>query len=996
MLAAHTRRRLRNDLRCVAWYATATSCCALAVWGCTPEEGCLGGDDGSCVPASACQKVEFQCAAAEISIRRIESGTERPTGAKALGGTGDILLANSRVAAVLDDLSSSHMFAPSGGTLLDLSPAHFAGTDHLNQGFQALGILSADAARYQRVELIDESPHFVAAVFRGKADGRPEMQIVTRYELRPCEPGLRVRTEIYHAGRDPITVFPADAFVWGGRSVTPFIPLRGQGFRQAELHIEELSEAFRDARFVAGDPHTEPNAAYAVVPCDRRLLSGFHSTMLSAVGPPRSVLMPGDSIAFERFVIVAPGQGQAPAVNAALDVRAQLFGERYSTVQGKVVDDSGQPVGGNERAASLLFYEPAPGNNPDAISERTPWAQAVPDENGDFEVRLPKDRDFRTEVHVLGRPTHNRYAFATNTEKLSLGQLPVPRAGTLSAKVMRSDGTPLVAELVLIPAVPTVPEDVNGSVFGEFSHSECAPYLGPPHGASPACNRVLVPPSGAVSFDVPPGSYFVYATHGPFWSLTRERVTLAAHERRELVFVLAPLPLLKPGTLSADFHVHGAASFDSSLPDRDRALSFVATGVDVVAATDHDVITNYEAALHALGLERDVFVMPGVETTGQILFLKPPGSTVPRVVGHYNFWPLRYDPTQRRNGAIDDERLEPGALFDRMQSLMLGRGVIQLNHPYGDAMLGRDSGYLRAIGYDPRRAIPSTADASAEGQFMRRPAGNRSNLDFDTQEVMNGASIEQFLRYRTAWFSFLNQGILRAGTANSDSHTLAIEVLGYPRNLVLGNHSLQGFDMQRFNDSVRNGEMIGTNGPVLTTCISYDSQCRGPSLTAFSPLPNAELFVEVKAAPWIPLEEVRIYANGRLIQRIRINATVADDPFSTEESTLLRHRQLLDLERLLNEAGLFGDAWIVVEAGMSLPRAADLDNDGLVETTDNNGDGEINLADQVGTLSEPGPAELRDPRFHIQAVAPGVLPTSFSNPFLLDRDGDGFTPPGLE
>jgi hypothetical protein len=36
---------------------------------------------------------------------------------------------------------------------------------------------------------------------------------------------------------------------------------------------------------------------------------------------------------------------------------------------------------------------------------------------------------------------------------------------------------------------------------------------------------------------------------------------------------------------------------------------------------------------------------------------------------------------------------------------------------------------------------------------------------------------------------------------------------------------------------------------------------------------------------------------------------------------------------------------------------------------------------------------LDDPRFHLQSVAPGVLPLAFENPILVDRDGDGFRAP---
>jgi hypothetical protein len=65
------------------------------------------------------------------------------------------------------------------------------------------------------------------------------------------------------------------------------------------------------------------------------------------------------------------------------------------------------------------------------------------------------------------------------------------------------------------------------------------------------------------------------------------------------------------------------------------------------------------------------------------------------------------------------------------------------------------------------------------------------------------------------WFYLLNQGIVRAGTANSDSHGLTDNIVGTPRNLVWVDTTVADFDQVKFNRAVRDGAMIGTNGPVI-------------------------------------------------------------------------------------------------------------------------------------------------------------------------------------
>src|SRR5687767_8674988 len=113
-------------------------------------------------------------------------------------------------------------------------------------------------------------------------------------------------------------------------------------------------------------------------------------------------------------------------------------------------------------------------------------------------------------------------------------------------------------------------------------------------GGSPACNRLLV--GGTAIFEAPPGRYDVYATAGPFVSLARQTIDAVAGRTATVGLSLSSLPIKPRGALSADLHVHGGASFDSSIPDRDRVRAFLAASIDVVVATDHDVIHDYADA----------------------------------------------------------------------------------------------------------------------------------------------------------------------------------------------------------------------------------------------------------------------------------------------------------------------------------------------------------------------------------------------------------------
>lgn len=346
---------LRSRWRIVFPSIAAAVLIANLLRGCAAPVGCLGGDDGRCIPPSACVRLHYVCGDSQLAVSALSDASHRSDGLDALATTGDLVMENAEISVVLDALRSHHYLSPSGGTILDLVPRESGSGDQLNQIYQAAGILPDDAVRYDTLEVHDQRPDFVAAVYRGALDGRRDVEVVTRYEVRPCEPGMRVRTELYNGGADPMTVFLADAYFWGDREVTPFIPNRGEGFLHPDLELESIGDAFRTMPFVAAQAHVEPGAAYAVVPCQDKTLSGFNTETLSAAGAERTVLMPGDSIAFERFILVAKAPGLENAASMALDARAQLFGERYVHVTGHVVRSDGTRHGRRRARRNASF-----------------------------------------------------------------------------------------------------------------------------------------------------------------------------------------------------------------------------------------------------------------------------------------------------------------------------------------------------------------------------------------------------------------------------------------------------------------------------------------------------------------------------------------------------------------------------------------------------------------------------------------------------------------
>ncbi len=953
--------------------ATAIAC---ALTGCAGDRNCLGGD---CEATAPCAGLRFECAAPRLHLGSVATAPAELRLDLAQGAAGDTLISNGVITAVISAIDEPIDLAPTGGNLIDLGPA--GGIDDLTLLYQLAGILPDDAFAYDRLELIDRSPAYVAVIARGHLDGRPDVPVATRYELRPCDPGLRVRSELANHGALPLTFVIADASHWGKRRVVPFVPRAGQGYQQPSLDLLELTALWSSQDYVAGAAPQPAAPAYGEVACNQSAIHGVADLEISAIGTDLEVVAPGDALVLERMIVSAGhGDGPAPAITSLLAARGQLFGEATTAVHGQVTA-GGLPFGGDVRRASIMIVRGA---------DRVPVSAVVPGSDGRWQATAPAGATLAWELWSFGR----KVAEGAVPAGSDVGAEVAPEPATVELAVTGTGGGPdrgIHALVVFDPADAATRAAVTGTLHGRLD--VCAPWLGPPTGSSPACNRVLVTPTGT-EVEVPAGHYWVYASAGPEHTVARTEVTLVAGEVSTIDLAVRALAVRSPGWLAADLHVHGRASFDSGLPDRDRVRSFVAAGVDVIAATDHDYVTDYAATVAALGVEDQVMVMGGLETTQLIPWMEVAGAAVPRVIGHFNFWPLTPVPGSPRGGAPWDERVEPGALFDRLDPLIGADGVRMINHPWDEPLFGRDLGYLRSIDFDPRLPIPAGPAAAGNGVLLRTPGSGHRNLDWDVMEVQNGAGADELAKTRPLWFALISAGFPVPGAANSDSHGLRDNQLGWGRTWVQTGGTLAQATPVSFDRALKAGRVVAGSGVFVEVAIGLPgAPRRGLGLDPVVPGADERLLITVRAAPWIPVTELRIVTAKGVVRTIT-NLTAPTDPFGTDG--VVRWQGAVRLAELIGAT----DDWIVVEAGLPLPPYADLDGDGVLDTGDNDGDGWVDAADiepgeDSGPITTPpDPTDPADPRFVMTRIVPMSWPTGFSSPLLVDVDGAGWTPPG--
>ncbi len=529
--------------------------------------------------------------------------------------------------------------------------------------------------------------------------------------------------------------------------------------------------------------------------------------------------------------------------------------------------------------------------------------------------------------------------------------------------------------------------------------------------------NVVLDHDGHGTVKLAPGKYRIYASRGIEYSLEVRDVTVREEQVSHLRVDLRR-EVTTDGYVSMDGHVHSTKSFDASVPMTDRVVSYLASGVELMVSSDHDFTSDYRPIINQLGAGKEIASIVGEELSGAIPVPVSAATgnvnAFPEAIGHWIAWPLSVIPGARRNGAPSDEYLNPGTAMDRLRGFdslpLLGTTpdaatlpqwlaaiqagqpgtpgaslppdpeVVVLNHPRaglaGTVVIGlfnslaNPGGDPTTGGYQPDEPITAFPNSlmSLPSLYNKSVVGasgtDTDGLSFDAMEILNGTSLSRYLEVRKDWFSLLNQGYHRTGMANSDSHRPVLESPGYGRTYVASvAQSLGAIDENEIAQAILANRAFGTTGPIVRFEVlsdadrgkpdreSIDRFFDGIGKTVKATRPTVALKIRVDAAPWIPVEEIRIFRNGQLILTLPVATDrVVGGPTSR-------------FHRLIEVPGVDADSYFIVEAG-------------------------VRIDDQ----GEPLSPQLLDA---VWSVEPSVVPLAFTNPIFVDRDGNGYTPPGL-
>ncbi len=960
------------------------------------------------IAALLCGSVQAQLVAERVTVdnsaKRLFSGPD------ATGGVGDWYLSNGIVEAIVDDAAfnsdllargipvpNQYLLSPTGGTLIDLGLVG-KNNDELTQLFTVANLSPQNSLFYTKVHA--ETAANTASII---ADGfvifdpfstsvKPTLAVRTTYFVAPGQPWINISTTVTNGGTTVVPLFNLTDAITVIGSIVPFAPFPGRGFNHPALVLTPEGVAASLGVFpyvvlpgqlgpengvidtvtgakagevsygiVGGEVSLDPDGAgpLPAVPIPNPALLGLTTHTVVGVGnifdPTKSPTLPaGGTFTYTRRVIVADRNDVASVTNGIYSSLGTSI--PVGTVVGDIHADGAPNV-----QATLLVSGKLPqlfGNTAVPITEvktdpTGKFALVLPQGDYSVVVSSPERSDVTGTLHV---------GAGTNSATLpNLGA-----AGSVSFRVVEGS-TQVPARLTFI-GIGTANPDFSR----QYSSFVIDPKTGQPLGSAqagaragaPALNYIITG-DGTGQQIIRPGTYRVIASRGFEYSVDSKQIVVTAGNDTHVEFALHRV-VDTTGFASADFHIHSARSFDSSAPLEDRVRSYVADGVELLVSTDHNFITDFAPIISSLKLGAWARSIVGNEMT---TFLPTP--QYPQAFGHHNVFPQVVDPTAPRRGAVATEYVNAATMYDRARAQHPEiKKTVQLNHPRAGVLGLTSIGLFNVISYDPTKPISSILfDKSLLGT-------GTTNLDFDAMEIYNGSSLAQFLQVRNDWFSLLDQGVRKTATAVSDSHKVVVEWAGYPRSFVAtptDDPSKITDDMVTAAVAARN--VIGTSGPFIR--FSIDGNPIG-SLVHPKTWLGSRAEISVSAPAWVPVNEVRVYANGELLKKFdaTTNPSVQAAP---SDATSTGGVERFHTTFRVSPAR---DTYYTVEAGIPLPDVVDRNGDGVV--------------DSIAGSTTPGiPQPVVGGVYN--DIAPGFVPIAFTNPIFLDRDGNGkFDPPGLD
>jgi hypothetical protein len=747
---------------------------------------------------------------------------------------GDFVLANDRVAIVIEDVGDSDLYDPWGGRPVGVArmeggalvePAEFGEFFILTGRFtvmtESVTVLrdgsDGGAAIVRATGPLAPLPfleNLVGPLFIQPFDG---VRVAIDYVLEPDSDHVDIVLS-YRSERDADVTTPPvlHGFMYTYR-MTTYRP--GLGFNASGSDLGYIG-------FI--DDHGT-SYAYSV---PGELLgggiqqSGFDSAFTSTFTVPTCEAL---QRTHARLTIGGPG------LDGLLQVVAAEGGTALREISGEITDPAGDPAGVRVHA------EMVPENAEDDHGEYL--TRTFTDDTGHYSLHVPADADvqlwaYRVGDAVLGPEVVEAPA---TVHDMALGP-----TGLIHVTASEVGGGALPVRVQVEPLGDTALPRVPGS-FGE-----------PPETRDRT--RVEYPMDGDVTLRVPVGEYRVIVSRGYEYemhdSLDEGPVVVTDSDIPEEVNAELERVVDTTNVLCGDFHIHTRRSNDSADDPAMKVRTAVADGVDILLRTEHEYVEPFQHLIEAQGLEQWTYGLTSVEMTSFVLW------------GHMNIFPLEYDPSAINGGAplwqewpTPDQpdrpfrTLSPVEVFDAARARPEQPAVI-INHPRGT------TNYFDYVDYNP-----FTGSVAREADW---------DETFTLVEVFNNSGWQRN-RDGTVrdWLSLLDHGRRVFAVGASDSHGMERSPVGYPRTcLQVGTDDPTDLTPAMVLEASLAGHSTISGGIYVDAWVGD----AGPGDQVMGVGASTNVSIRVQAAGWVSVEHMEVIVDGVVVDEYDLSEDAYADP----------------------------------------------------------------------------------------------------------------------
>ena len=959
--------------------------------------------------------------------RLITSRADLIGGPGALGDVGDYLLANDKIRIIVQNAGYSRGFGVYGGALIDADLARPSrvgnsgggtGYDNFGELFPAL-FLKAMGPREDGISIFPDPAKNQTSedgsakiTVRGTAKeflfmlrrvndvvvGGDGLLFENEYLLRPGKSYVEITTRVINQSTTPIHLpgrgvdgltmgaefdLPGGDVILFGAGNKVFSPVAGfdMRFTLEDLYLDPpelpalpgLVTPFIATKgqnvsygFASGITEDKDSfvkrAGYENGRVDDLLIPFTFSAFTGAFfGAAPRVLRPQEEFAFKKFFIVGDGD-----VASIRDVVHEIRETETGKLAGRVrqTDTAAPEVG-----ADVITFD----RNGHAYSHHTT------DANGQFVGTYEPGR-YTYVVTAEGRFPTKPVAFEVSASKVTQIESTVPLAGQVAVTVLGEQGRPVPAKCTFVGTYGYLGTGAEPRTFlydlklGEHMRStDIVPDTHDP--STREFIEAVVHTAGTTGHaEIRPGKYRVVCSRGFEYTLHETTDVHVKAGKLTQISGRVKRAIDTDGWAGGDYHLHQINSLDSFMTLDRRVIEVASEGVDIALSSDHNYVTDLSQPISAAGLDPFLQSMVGIEMTTL-------------EIGHFNAFPLKYNPGPITKGAFEWSGRPPGDIFDDLRKLgAYGEDatIVQVNHPR-DTILGYFNGYS----FNPDTGEPEDEDSLfliAEGPEF---GPENFSYGFDAIEVYNGKHLELLHSYRVPdplpppplpevvppagtilrdeggkvafpggmedWFTLLNKGHRYTGMGNSDSHDEEEEP-GYPRTYTpVSNDNPGQISEAEIISAIKNGNAMATNGPFVR--IDVDGKGMGETVDGNSG--QVKVKVRIDTAPWINFDTVAFVVNGEIVH--------------TERGD---RETLKTLER---DITITEDSWIIIEVEGSdslFPVVAPLEIPSM------------QISEAVGGIASSFGIELNAFGNLIPNERQIARSYAFTNPVFIDGDGD--------